>query len=267
MNREHKQILHPSVFGVSVLFASIYDGLHSAQSLPAREVLLWLLIHLAAVMVLLKLFGLLAEHHHTAAQLICCASLVCGILSTLLHTLAVWGDNFPDSAIWLIGFFSLAFLARPGIHALNGAARVLRCCVIVAFVLLAAGVWRQLNWERLAFGRTIPLAGCLEFRIRPEYLAPILFSKDDVKPGVLAVLDASVRSGLCLLTELIFGAALAAQLQHGELLRAWGVGIFSRCDALLLFVWLMLAVYRVVLFSGLLRRLTAAAQRRLADET
>jgi len=157
-------------------------------------------------------------------------------------------------------FFGVFLAWHVDSHALNCAVWVMRWLCAGAGILLLLGVFRQLEWQNLSFALQLP--GSFPLWFYPEYLALAFLLPDKQKNNgwYLPYFDFTVRFAFVLLTELVFGASLAAQLEQGELLRAWGMGIFSRFDSFLLVIWLMLALMRTAVLAYTARCLWKGAQ-------
>lgn len=265
MERTPEQTLHPGALTVSVLCAAAYDGLQASTGMNARSFFWYGLGTALLTGVLLRLFYALSvrDGGRRVCAGLCSIACAFGAALTAVRAFSLWGALFPGSAGWLVLFFLLAVFWRPGAHALDCTGWVLRWGFLLAAALLLTGVWSQLRWQRLDLTLQTTVDPGSLLRLRPEYLAvPFLSPVGSRRCHTLPLVDAAVRFGFLFLTELVFGAALAQQLQQGELLRAWGMGIFSRSDTLLLTVWLMLAVYRVLVLCHLARSTAALVRER-----
>ena len=192
----------------------------------------------------------------TASAWLCAAAAAVAAGQTVVQALGLLGQTYSGTAGWLLAFFAAAALWQADGHMLDSTGWVLRRLAAAAAVLLLAGVCQQLAWQNLSFGWQAGAQGAAGlFHFYPEYLALPFFVQRSLRgrAGLLPLLDYGVCAGFALLNELVFGAALAQRLSEGELLRAWGLGIFSRFDSFLLLIWLMLALLRVAVLAYLAR--------------
>ena len=248
--------LHCSALVSSVLCMSIYDGLRTSTAIGARSYFFVMFFNAVLAIIFVRLYRILCSRSlHIAALLLLLFSLT-EIAETIAIAISLWSRLYSGSAGWLFVFFLLFLFWRPSTHAINSTGWILRWCILFALIAVGAGVFSQLRWQRLSFDLSYSLSDLSLIRIHPEYLAiSCLTSTGKKKDITLPLADSAVRFFLIFLAELIFGSTLTQYLEHGELLRAWGMGIFSRSDSLVLAVWLMLTMYRVLLLSFLVRHL------------
>lgn len=265
--------LGAGTLAASILCESIYDGVQNAGKVNARSFVFYGLAAALISGLLARLFQWLAKQRRSAllrqgCGWACAAAAALGAGQTVIQALALFGDNFEGSSGWLLAFFLLAALWNVNGHALDSAGWALRWLAAAAGAVLLAGVWGQLAWEHLSFQLKSPAESGALIRFYPEYLAIPYFLRPGQKKraAALPLIDQAVRLFFVLLTEALFGAALAAQLQSGEVLRAWGMGIFSRYDSFLLLVWLMLALLRVSVLTAIARNACDQAKGALCDE-
>ena len=190
-------------------------------------------------------------------------------MGTIVNTTILWNRYYPGSAAWVLLFFGVFCIWSPGAHALNSTSRVLCTGALFALLLVLCGVYDQLRWTNLSFALQWKPVGVRLLRFRPEYIGLVLLQKHGKASSLmtLPVVDSVVRFLLVLLTELVFGSALAQKLEYGELLRAWEMGVFSRSDSFVLAIWLMLAMYRVMLLVFLLRDFSKRVLREAGDSS
>lgn len=242
----------------SVLCESIYNGMRYPQGFTARSFVFAGAAAALAAGAMIVLFRALAAQVwlRTASAWLCAAAAAVAAGQTVVQALGLLGQTFSGTAGWLLAFFAAAALWQADGHMLDSTVWVLRRLAAAAAVLLLAGVWQQLAWQNLSFGWQAGAQGAAGlFHFYPEYLALPFFVQRSLRgrAGLLPLLDYGVCAGFALLNELVFGAALAQRLSEGELLRAWGLGIFSRFDSFLLLIWLMLALLRVAVLAYLAR--------------
>lgn len=273
--RMKTETLGAGTLAAAILCESIYYGVQNAGKINARSFVFYGAAAAAASGLLILLFRLLAAGRlrplRRGCAWLCAAAAALGAGQTVVQALALFGDNFEGSAGWLLAFFLLTALWQTNGHALDSAGWALRWLGAAAAVVLLGGVWAQLSWENLSFRLEAPprIAALAQvWRFYPEYLAIPFFLRPGEKKHALALpfLDQAVRLFFVLLTELLFGAALAARLQSGEVLRAWGMGIFSRYDSFLLLIWLMLALLRVAVLAFVARGVCGRAKEGAGDE-
>ena len=249
----HKEGLRAGTLVASFLSQSVFYGMQYPQNCNARSFCIAGLLTAAGYSILIFLFGCLPMSYNKILRwsLHLYAAVAAGI--TVCQALALPGQTFSGSAGWLLLFFVVMLLQRPSAKALNSTGWVLRWFAAGAVILLVVGVYDQLEWRRFSFALPLPL--WLPLCFYPEYLAAAMMQSalQQKRFCLLPFADCAVRSLFVLLTELVFGTALADQLAHGELLRVWGLGIFSRFDSFLLLVWLMLALLRVMVLAYLAR--------------
>lgn len=148
---------------------------------------------------------------------------------------------------------------------LNYTARVLWWLVLLAALVCVLGLGGQLKWQRLfESGSSAPnLWSGAPAVLYAEYFAfPLLCDKEagtQCRAVLLPFGGYAVCAGFALLHGLLFGAA-GSGYSGMELMRALAVGAFSRLDSLLLFVWLLTALFRVCFLCSavhiLLQKLT-----------
>lgn len=251
----------------SVLCESIYNGMQSPQGFNARSYVFAGAVAALAAGFLLGAFRALAALPglRTAAGWLCAAAAAVAAGMTVVQAINLLGQTFAGTAGWLLAAFAAMALWQANGTMLNSTGWVLRCLTAAAGLLLLTGVWQQLRWQNLSFGWQADFhkaAGLFHFY--PEYLMLAFFVplQKQKRGFLLPALDYGVCTGFVLLNELVFGAALAQRLSQGELLRAWGLGIFSRFDSFLLLIWLMLALLRVALLAFAARNAVQQAAKR-----
>lgn len=135
----------------------------------------------------------------------------------------------------------------------NAPARVLWWFVVLGFLVLFAGLAGQMQWYRLWDPELQAPAEPWQVPLYGEYLLlPLLCPEAKLRRGVfLPFLGFGVQLALAAAMALVFGGGYP----EGELLRAWSAGVFSRMDALLLWVWLTCAMFRMCFLCGCIRLL------------
>lgn len=134
-------------------------------------------------------------------------------------------------------------------------ARVLWWFVFLGGAVCLLGLAGQMSWTRLLLAENAQKPTAL---LCAEYFSwPLLCPQASPRRAARLPWAAyAVQAGAALGMQLVFGAGGYPAL---ELLRAWGVGAFSRMDALLLLIWLACAIYRVSFLCGALRICLQAA--------
>ena len=141
--------------------------------------------------------------------------------------------------------------------ALDRSARGLWWLLAIGALLCLAGLWDQMRWQRLLPAEALQAGGWPPAPLYPEYFAlPLLCRERDLPKGALLPFYHSAAQGSYdLVLALVMGQPGAPGYAGVELLRAWGMGYFSRLDAFLLLVWLAAALWRLCLLAFVLRRL------------
>lgn len=177
------------------------------------------------------------------------------LFRTVGQAQSVCRQQFSSGA--LLGILPLLLIASWGMSrtACNRAARMLWWLVAVGFVIGLVGLGGQMHWQRLS---QEPLQGqAPALFLYPEYFAlPLLAGQAPQKrAALLPCWVFGVQALFALGMELIFGSQRHAAYTGFEALRVWGVGIFSRLDALLLLLWLAAVLYRICFLFVVLRLL------------
>lgn len=179
------------------------------------------------------------------------------LVRTVGQAQSVCRQQFSSGA--LLGVLPLLWLFSLGMGrtACNRTARMLWWLVLVGAVIGLLGLGGQMHWQRLSLE---PLRGSAPaIFLYPEYFAlPLLTGSAQQKraallPGWVFGVQVLFTFGM----ELLFGSQRHAGYTGFEALRVWGVGIFSRLDALLLLLWLAAALYRICFLFVVLRQLWA----------
>lgn len=184
------------------------------------------------------------------------------LLRTIGQAQGVCRQQFSSGALLGVLPLLLIFSWGLGQPACNRTARMLWRLMGIGLVIGLIGLGGQMHWQRLS---QQPLQGqAPAVFLYPEYFAlPLLtdFSRKKraaLLPGWVFGVQAAFAFGV----ELIFGAQRHADYTGFEALRVWGVGIFSRLDALLLLLWLAAVLYRICFLFVVLRMLWGRAFRR-----
>ena len=144
-------------------------------------------------------------------------------------------------------------------HAINYTARILWWVLLVGGIACLLGLGGRMHWQRL-FGpepASLWAAGLPQLRLYPEYFAlPLLCTKGKERSGALLPFWCfGIQAGYTLALELVLGRMRSPEYTGIELLRAWGMGYFSRLDALLVLFWLATALFRICFLICCLRLL------------
>lgn len=141
---------------------------------------------------------------------------------------------------------------------LDRTARVLWWLLVCGALICALGLGGQLHWQRIVEEEETPLALP---PVYAEYFAlPLLCARRDRRRAcALPFCAFAVQAGFALGFALLFGTAQRGY-ESAEFLRALSVGVFSRPDALLLFLWLLAALFRICFLCAVIHALC----RRLA---
>jgi hypothetical protein len=170
----------------------------------------------------------------------------------------VYRRQFDCSTVWLILLALGMLILRPALLSMERAAHAIFALLLLAGAVLLIGLGGQMHWYSLSFaaprvqGVSAAFFGLLCFI--PEYFALPLFSRGKASglvPGGLLIAQGSVL--LC--AEMVFGFEnQSGRYPAMEMLRAWGIGAFSRLDALVVGLWLMLALFRLLFIESLLEQ-------------
>lgn len=177
------------------------------------------------------------------------------LFRTVGQAQSVCRQQFSSGA--LLGVLPLLFLFSLGMDhtACSRTARMLWWLVLAGAVIGLVGLGGQMHWQRLS---PEPLQGQTPaIVLYPEYFAvPLLAERpQQKKAALLPCWVFGVQALFALGMELIFGSQRHAGYTGFEALRVWGVGVFSRLDALLLLLWLAAALYRICFLFVVLRML------------
>lgn len=186
------------------------------------------------------------------------------LLRTVGQAQSVCRQQFSSGA--LLGVLPLLWLfsREMGRTACSRTARMLWWLVLAGAVAGLVGLGGQMHWQRLS---QQPLQGpAPAVFLYPEYFAvPLLAERPEQKKAVfLPGWVFGVQALFALGMELIFGSQRHAGYTGFEALRVWGVGVFSRLDALLLLLWLAAALYRICFLMVVLRQLWARVRPQCA---
>lgn len=236
----------------ALLCESLYDGMYASGTVSAKAFLLFGVVDLAVVEGALYFLNRMWEGRRRIQEALCAASAAVAMLHTGVQALRLCGNFFAGTALWLAAMLPALFWAGRA-HSGGFAGVGWALCVVLVLTggFLIAGLWSQMRWTRLSFAvEGTPLTAIRQLRFYPEYLLACT-EKNRKCAFAFPGLDFAVRFLLVVMLELVFGS-LATQLTTGELVRAWGLGMFSRFDALMLMVWFLLAFFRVVLMASVL---------------
>ena len=269
MQQEKDRGFSLPALGLGMVTATLAGSFYGkAGAYSARSVLLLGLLSALALAALCRMFALWAQK----------TGLLDG--SGFLPRLAGWGfflwfgvefvrtavtaqtvcrEHFASNA--LIAVLPLLLLASWQLNAaaLDRAARALWWLLAAGVLVCLAGLWDQMSWPRLLADSPAPLLadGWPPAALYPEYFAlPLLCRERELPKGaLLPFYHYAAQGSYALVLALVMGQPGAPGYAGVELLRAWGMGYFSRLDAFLLLVWLAAALWRLCLLAFVLRRL------------
>lgn len=262
----------PSALCLGVVTAAVGECvLRTGTAASARAVLLWGFWQ-ALALVLLCVLAAVALPDRGAASRLASAVLAFWILWELAETLfqaqTLCRQQFASVAVFGLAPFLMWFGWKRAPEELNHAARILWWFALCGAVVCLLGLGGQMRWQRLFASESTALP---PVKIYAEYLAfPLLCPRQTrvLRRAAWLPLGAfAVQAAFCTGMELLFGAMENSGYAGFELLRALSVGAFSRLDAFLLLIWLVLALFRVCFLCAAVHRLwqSAAAVRRTGD--
>lgn len=166
-------------------------------------------------------------------------------------------EEFGTNALIAVLPVLLAVTWQMDAGALDRSARGLWWLLTIGALLCLAGLWDQMRWQRLLPAEALQAGGWPPAPLYPEYFAlPLLCRERDLPKGaLLPFYHYAAQGSYALVLALVMGQPGAPGYAGVELLRAWGMGYFSRLDAFLLLVWLAAALWRLCLLAFVLRRL------------
>ncbi len=268
MNKENK--LSVSSLALGLTAASLAQCFAAVLNERSARAFLWQNLPGTAALVLISLvFCALAERY----QLISGKSLAARftglvlviwfgweLVHTCIQAQAVCRIQFGTNAI--IGVFPLLLLVgiRINAAALNQASRIMWWLFFITVLVFIAGLYGQMDWHRLFLAEETGnfwFEDVQHITLYPEYfvLSALFRQKDLGKATLLPIWSYAVQVSYVIAAELIFGQVSNSAYTGAELLRVWSLGWFSRLDALVLLIWLAMALYRICLIIHILRLL------------
>ncbi|MCI2047861.1 MAG: hypothetical protein LKJ90_09135 [Faecalibacterium sp.] len=229
------------IFGAALVGVGTFLALAALSLLDAKPLLAGRGGLFSAFWLLVVLIGLL-----TAAG------------STLVEMLRIYRAQFSGGALWLVLLAAGLVLLVPQSGTIERASHAVFVLAVGVGILIFLGLFGQMHWQSLSFapiqGQGVAAAAMRLACFVPEYFALPIFTRDKRAgriPAALFAGEAAVLVG----AELVFGYSGQDGRYPGlELLRAWGLGAFSRLDALVVGLWLLLALFRLLLIAYLFVR-------------
>lgn len=172
---------------------------------------------------------------------------------------AVYTRQYPAGTGWALLLAAAVLVLAPAAGAMDRVACAVLALAAAGGVLLVLGLSGQMQLRQIS---TAPLrlsavwAAAREMTcFCPEYLTlPVAAARR--RWWLLPLWTGLVQAAAALCAELVFGfVPESGGYGAGALLQVWGMGIFSRLDALWVWLWLTLALLRLLVIGGLLRRL------------
>lgn len=248
-----------SALGLGLACATMAQNFASVgNALSAREQILLGLPGAAALSAASLLFGGLALRYRlfdSGTLLSRCANAAfllwfgAELVRTVLDAQSICRQQFGSNA--LIGLLPLLALLSVWMenHAYNYTARILWWMLLAAGAACVIGLAGQMHWQRL-FG---PEAGSVwqnplpQLSLYPEYFSlAFLCTQGKERSGAFLPFWAfGIQAGYSLALELVLGRMHSPEYTGLELLRAWSLGFFSRLDAVLILIWLAIALFRI----------------------
>lgn len=250
-----------SALGLGLACAAMAQNFASVgDTLSAREQILFGLPGAAALSAASLLFSGLAMRYRifeSGTALSRCANAAfllwfgAELVRTVLDAQSVCRQQFGSNA--LIGLLPLLVLLSGWMenHAYNYTARILWWLLLAAGAVCVIGLAGQMHWQRL-FG---PETGSVwqtplpQLALYPEYFSlAFLCTRGRERSGAFLPFWAfGIQAGYSLALELVLGLGRMRSPDYTglELLRAWGFGFFSRLDAVLILIWLAIALFRI----------------------
>lgn len=261
----------PAALYLSVMTAAAGECVLRAGTLAsARTVVLWgfwqaLALVLLCVLAAVTLNGKGAESKLARAALT--LWLAWELWQTVWQAQTLCRQQFASAAVLGAAPFLILLGLRHTPEQLNYTARILWWFALCGALVCALGLGGQMSWQRLIYNSVDTLP---PVTLYAEYLAfPLLCPRRAHELRCAAWLPMGVyivQAGFCVGLELLFGK-VPQNYTGAELLRALSIGAFSRLDAFLLFIWLLLALFRVCLLCAAMRALWQgdALSRRAGD--
>lgn len=249
----------PAALYLSVATAAAGECILSAGALTsARATILWGFWQ-ALALVLLCVFAAVSLTGRGAASGLARAALTLWLAWELWQT--VWQaqtlcrQQFASAAVLGVAPFLILLGFKRTPEQLNYTARILWWFALCGVLVCAVGLGGQMRWQRLAYSSADTLPPVTLFA---EYFAfPLLCPRRAHELRCAAWLPMGVyivQAGFCAGLELLFGKVPEGYV-GAELLRALSIGAFSRLDSFLLFIWLLLALFRVCVLCAAMRAL------------
>ena len=255
-----KQVEYTAVptLALSVVTAAAAEPLPTGCS--ARAAVWSALLGTAVLMVLAALTGHLVRNNPPGSlpRRMLDAALCAGFAWELVQTVgqAQWVCAREFSSMALVGLLPLLLWVSskmtPG--GWDAPARVLWWGVFLCAVVYLLGMAGQMQWYPLAESTAMTGWSRWTLPFYAEYfaVARLCPPRNAARAAGLPLAAFVVQMAAVLGRIMLFGAGEYPAL---ELLRAWGMGMFSRLDALLLLLWLGCAVFRIGFLCTVVGRL------------
>ena len=190
-----------------------------------------------------------------ALQALLAAALPLAALAVLRQMAEVCRTQYGAGMLWLLPAVLLLLGLRPDGGTLCRAAAAVLLLGGVTAVLFFCGILPQMDWRRLCFAapraRQVGAAALQSVPFAPELLAMAVHPPREKHWAAVPLGAAALPLLLSAAAELVFGWDEAEGVYPAaETLRAWGLGLFSRADALVVLLWLVLAFYRLLLLRA-----------------
>ncbi len=265
MSRKELSLLPFFLVALSDLLARMLSG--DSVLFSAREGILGAALAAGGVLLVLKALALLDVKPLLAGQgglfsafwlFLLLAGLVAAAGETLEEMLEIYRAQFSGGALWLVLLAAGLMLLAPRVGTIERASHAVFVLAAGLSILVFLGLFGQMHWQSLSFapvrGHSVASAALRLACFVPEYFALPIFTQTKHIGRIPAALFAAEAAAL-LGAELVFGYAEQGGRYPGlELLRAWGLGAFSRLDALIVGLWLLLAMFRLLLIAYLFLR-------------
>lgn len=236
---------------LSVVCAAAAECLLGAGPLPSARAALTLgLLQAAALYVISALCAV--AFGGKRAPVLCAALwlwLAFELAQTVWQTQSLCWQQFSSKAALGAAPFLIWFGARRMPRELDRTARVLWGFAVSGALVCVLGLGGLLRWQRLLAAQQ----GRAFAPVYAEYFALPFICGQSVRrrTACLPLYAFLVQAGFCVGWQLLFGEGEG--YSSLELLRALELGAFSRLDAFLVLMWLVLALYRICLLGAVMR--------------
>lgn len=234
------------ILALSVVTAAAAEPMGTDCS--ARAAVLSGLAGALALTVLAALTAFLARRNPGRAGRMVDAALLAGFAWELVQTAgqaqAVCTQEFSSMALVRLLPLLLWVSSRMAPAGWAAPARVLWWGTALGCGVYALGLAGQLHWYPLTDAASLQGWGSWTLPVYAEYFAAGRLCPAEKSPraALLPLAAFAVQTAVLLGRTMLFGAK---DYPIQELLRAWGMGMFSRLDAALLLLWLACAIFRM----------------------